>query len=67
MGDSDMKLKVTGRIYATVNEVIQETTMDLAKDVEFSIKHNEVFSIIQIGDNEWYFETESLTYELIPA
>lgn len=60
-----MKLKITGRIFATFNEVVEEIVVDLSQNFQISIDHNGLFTGITVGDCQRYFEKDSVTFELI--
>jgi hypothetical protein len=62
-----MKLKMTGLVFATFEPVKKEIIVDLGKNVEMSIQHNDVFSIVSVGESEYYLETDSLEYSLFTA
>lgn len=60
-----MKLKLKGRRFSTFNVIIEEVSIGLTENVDFSIRHGDIFTDVIVGDNQWYFEKDSLEYRLI--
>lgn len=59
-----MKLKITGRIYATFNEVIEEFIIDLNKDNVNITQSGEIITVA-INNKMKLFESNSMLCELI--
>lgn len=60
-----MKLKITGRVYATLEEVTKELIVDMANNVELTVGHSDEFVIVGVQGEPTIFEKDSLTYEII--
>ena len=60
-----MTMKISGKIWATLQETECEIVIDLLSDIAFSIKHNEIFINVSVNDGNWCFEKETVKFELI--
>jgi hypothetical protein len=64
-GNNKMILQVTGTVYATFNPVIQTINVPLSESFLLKVEHFDEMTIIRIREEEYYFEKDSIIYQLI--
>lgn len=54
-----MNIKISGYVFATIEQVKKVVDVDLRND-DFSIKHEDLFTVVTVNQEETYFENEIL-------